>query len=99
METQIEVHMEDPKDYVTQEEIIKELGISEKSCWALISNEFFPSIKLSKKLIIVPKKAYRQFISDPENLIKYTQRNNKKATNVSPSANLENIDGSNDMLR
>ena len=69
-----ELKMESPKDYITREEIMADLGISGKYAEELIRDRNFPSIPLGKKLWVVPLSAYNKFKSDPTLIVAFKQK-------------------------
>ena len=80
MKTQInetmkaELKMENPKDYITREEIMADLGISDRYVDELIRDENFPSIPLGKKLWVIPFSAYTKFKSNPEFIVAFKKK-------------------------
>lgn len=70
-----EIKMQNPKDYITREEIMADLGISGKYADELIRNKNFPSIPLGKKLWVVPLSAYTKFKTDPTLIVAFKNKN------------------------
>ena len=60
--------------YITAEEIGMELGINRNYAYDLIKCKGFPSIVFGSKRV-VPRKAWENFISDPQAIAEFSERN------------------------
>lgn len=59
-------------EYVTLKEIKDRFGLKDGKARELVKSAFFPSIKLGTSYILIPRKAFETFMSDPDKIVEYT---------------------------
>ena len=60
--------------YITPQEISEEIGVNVNYVYNLIKCKGFPSLQFGKSRVI-PRTAWRNFISDPQAVANFTERN------------------------
>jgi excisionase family DNA binding protein len=60
--------------FITPQEISNEIGVSINYVYNLIKCKGFPSLQFGKKRV-VPRKAWENFISNPQAIAEFTERN------------------------
>lgn len=58
-------------EYVTLKEIKERFGLKDGKAREMIRSAYFPSLKLGKSYILIPRKAFEAFMSNPDRIVEY----------------------------